>query len=75
MGLRDMAPPLLKAKGRLCEGNSHGNTFLIAKCHVPERGMRGSVRVWQLSREGVMLPFHLLWDKAAKHRGSQAARW
>ncbi|KAM7247890.1 hypothetical protein CapIbe_001843 [Capra ibex] len=32
-----MAPPLLKAKGRLCEGNSHGNTFLIAKCHVPER--------------------------------------
>ena len=37
MGLRVLAPPLLKAKGRLCEGSSHGNTFLTVKCHVPER--------------------------------------
>ena len=64
MGLRDMAPPLLKAKGRLCEGNSHGNTFLIAKCHVPERDAwlsKGVATEWGRCDAA---PFHLMWDKA-----------
>ena len=64
MGLRVLAPPLLKAKGRLYEGNCHGNTFLTAKRHVPERDGWFSKGVATEPGRCDAAPFHLMWNKA-----------